>query len=80
MSESNVSQTRIDLATPTPAELDAAERVLAEAHGMESDGYFRSLALAALEAAKDAQLDEFMERCDDIEADVWDRALGEGRR
>lgn len=46
----------INVSAPTRAEVDAAERVLAEAHGQNPDGYWRALAEAALEAAKDAAM------------------------
>lgn len=46
----------INVSAPSRAEVDAAERVLAEAHGQNPDGYWRALAEAALEAAKDAEL------------------------
>lgn len=47
----------INVSAPSLAEVDAAERVLAEAHNHPMDGYWRPLAEAALEAAKDAELD-----------------------
>lgn len=38
--------------TPSPAELDAAERVLAEAAGQSPDGFWRPTAEAVLQAAR----------------------------
>lgn len=61
---------------PARYEVDAAERVLADAHNQPCDGYWRSLAEAALEAAKEAQLREFIVIVDR----EFDAALGEGRR
>jgi hypothetical protein len=74
---------------PTRVEVDAAERVLAEAHGWKNDGYFRELGRAVLEAASDARMAEFVREAEaDFERrmdligddhDPWDLALGEGR-
>lgn len=61
---------------PTTAEVDAAEKVLAEAHGQNPDGYWRPLAEAALEAASDARLTDFLTTVDR----EFDAALGETRR
>jgi hypothetical protein len=74
---------------PTRVEVDAAERVLAEAHGWKNDGYFRELGRSVLEAVRDARMAEFVretevefERRMDLvgeDHDPWDLALGEGR-
>jgi hypothetical protein len=65
----------INTTRPTRGEVNAAEKVLAEAHSQPCDGYWRSLAEAALEAAKDAQLSEFA-----AEVDAFELATGQGRR
>lgn len=64
----------------SPAEIDAAEKVLCQQLRTPRDGYYRSLVEAMLEAAKDVRLQEFAAALmRDIE-DPLDRALGEGRR
>lgn len=65
----------INSTRPSSAEVTAVERVLAEAHNQPMDGYWRSLAEASLEAAKDAQLREFVK-----EVDAFELATGQGRR
>jgi hypothetical protein len=54
------------IAAPTKVEVDAAERVLAEAHGCNPDGFWRETAVAVLEAASEAQLRDFI-RVVDVE-------------
>lgn len=46
------------LTKPTVAEIDAGEKVLAEEHGCNPDGYYRPSAEAVLEAGKEAALKE----------------------
>jgi hypothetical protein len=62
------------LTQPSAAEVSAAEKVLAEAHGCNPDGYWRPLAEAALEAAKDAGLGEITALID-LEIENTERAL-----
>lgn len=66
----------VNCSAPTRVEVDAAEKVLADAHSQPADGYWRTLAEDALQAAKDAQLREFIAIVDR----EFDAALGEGRR
>ena len=49
----------------TVAEIDAGERVLAEAHGCNPDGYYRAQAEAVLEAGEEAALKELLGVIDD---------------
>lgn len=57
------------LQQPTRAEVDAVEKVLADAHSQPCDGYWRPLAEASLEAAADIRLNTFVDLIDrDIEA------------
>lgn len=51
--------------TFTHAEVDAVEMVLADAHSETADGYYRPLAEACLEAAKDAALREALGAAED---------------
>lgn len=65
----------INSTRPSSAEVTAVEHVLAEAHNQPMDGYWRPLAEASLEAAKDAQLREFVK-----EIDAFELATGQSRR
>ena len=49
---------------PTTAEIDALERVLAEADGHMPDGYWRTLAEDGLEAARRAAMADELRRLD----------------
>lgn len=55
---------------PTNAQVTAGERVLAEAHGHPVDGFWRSLAEAVIEAAKEAEQEEFV-----AEIEAFERAV-----
>jgi hypothetical protein len=66
----------VNTTAPSIVEIDAAEKVLAEAHGHPVDGYWRDIGRSVLEAARDARLAEFIA----ITEREFDRALGEGRR
>lgn len=71
---SNARGLLVSVPEPSPAELDAGEAVLAEAHGHAPDGYWRTLVSSVLEAAKDAQLREVLAQLD-AEIDMTQRAL-----
>jgi hypothetical protein len=72
---------------PTTVEIAAAEKALAEAFDdgiqIAPDGYYRPVAVAVLEAASKAQLDEFIVAVDRELDSAMDRtldaALGQGR-
>jgi hypothetical protein len=67
----------VNCSAPTKVEVDAAEKVLAEAHGQHPDGYWRDLARECLERASEAQLAGFIAVVDrEIEGrEVPDRLL-----
>ncbi|MCW3018620.1 MAG: hypothetical protein JWN10_928 [Solirubrobacterales bacterium] len=74
----------VNVTEPTRVEVNAAERVLAEAHGWKNDGYFAELAKCCLEAARDARLAEFVAITDrefgEASGDALDTATGQSRR
>ncbi len=65
---------------PTEAQVDAVERVLADAANDPVDGYHRALARECCEAMLDAELAEFAAVVHQEFGDRLERARGEGRR
>ena len=55
---------RVSLPAPAEHEVDAVERVLADAHSQPCDHYWRSIAAECLEAAKQAQLQSVLASID----------------